>query len=713
MFHRLTVPTYFGGLVTGADYLNTPSDPTVGGSGTPASVDGVKVGGPNDGTYFNAFGDDATSAYMNRGLFALGQNTDALDDYLHRDIAVPVRTASVTAGSAITTIAITGQIFIGASGTVNNQVNRDALFSVLDSNGNEIISVPGGSSVQVGLVHDGSNNNVVGTTASGFRSGVTLTLTAAIPSGTSYYVVYGERGNLAALPVDALTSVKVRSAQEVSAEVERLLLTLHGTTAYQFTWNDAWPVTLNGLLRGGLNARYRNSSVDPGWTVDADTPGAGSTITRDGAAINMVCPNTSWADMGVGRAYAPDPLLACFRVRRSSPASSPVHSLLGGDAGLVQESPYNHTMDHANERGFGSHRTGPLLLDTLYNNFGAATVMGGHLLTKISTENVALLNPDGLGEAQDSAARATVEVHSSDFLRYNGATAIRAVDLIEVINNATGAVIGTYRVYSILSDRRMVLSTVGGYGAPPVSANATTTAVRLRWLQPTLSLGGNHRDPYGAAVPSPHFLVTQPPVVLSTVNDTVNPQPAAMYLSAVDTLSWGSQVVTVESLLSAMAWGGFTPTGAVSVKGLLQGDGGIQCSGGRQRLPLVNRGTPWTVPVTATGAVPLTYPYGPSRSNIELYTNADVATAITINPQYGLGYDPVLGDEFDLAVHIEPGSAGPLSLVWPANFHFSGSDAVVPTANASGSLYTILYRFKYMDVNGSPRWYATRTDFNS
>jgi hypothetical protein len=259
----------------------------------------------------------------------------------------------------------------------------------------------------------------------------------------------------------------------------------------------------------------------------------------------------------------------------------------------------------------------------------------------------------------------------------------------------------------------MVLSTVGGYSAPRVGANTAATEVRLRWLQPTLSFGGNHRDPYGASVPSPHLLVTQPPVVLSSANDTTNPVPAAMYLSAVDTLSWGSQVITQEALLSALAWGGFTPTGAVSVKGLLQGDGGIQCSGGRQRLPLVNRGTPWTVPVSATGAVTLSYPYGPLRSNIELYTNAEVATSITITPQYGLGYDPVLGDEFDLAVHIEPGSGGPLSLIWPANFHFSGNDAVVPTANTTDSLYTILYRFKYMAVNGSHRWYATRTDFNS
>jgi hypothetical protein len=443
MFHRLTVPTYFGGLPVGADYLNTPSDPSVGGTGVPATADGKKSGGPNDGTYFHAFGEDALSSLLNRGVKAVGENTDTIDDYLHRDIAVPVRTVTATAATAVSSITITGQIFVGALSTVNTEVNRDSLFSVLDGSGNEILAEVGTGVVKVGLVHDGLGNNVLGTVASGFRSGVALSLTAPIPEGTIYYVVYGERGNLAALPVDALTSIKVRASQEVSAEVERLLRDLHGTEAYQFSWNDPWPVSINALLRGGLDARYRNSTYDLGTGGSVNVPGTGSTITRDGPAIDMVCPNTSWDNIGVGRAYVPDPLLACFRIRRSSPASSPVQSLLGGDVGLVQESPYNHTVDFSSERSFGSHRTGPLVLDVLYNNFGSATVMGSHLLTKISTENVARLNPDGLSEAQDGLARATVEVHSSDFVRYNGATAIRAVDLIEVINNATGAVLGT------------------------------------------------------------------------------------------------------------------------------------------------------------------------------------------------------------------------------------------------------------------------------
>lgn len=61
-FHRLTTPSYFGGLPAGYDRINTPSDPSVGGTGVPALTSAKKSGGPNDGTYFVAFGEDGRSA---------------------------------------------------------------------------------------------------------------------------------------------------------------------------------------------------------------------------------------------------------------------------------------------------------------------------------------------------------------------------------------------------------------------------------------------------------------------------------------------------------------------------------------------------------------------------------------------------------------------------------------------------------------------------
>ena len=60
VFHRLAVPTYFGGLPAGYDYVNNAT------SGTPAYANGALTGGTNVGSYFVGFDDDATSANANR-----------------------------------------------------------------------------------------------------------------------------------------------------------------------------------------------------------------------------------------------------------------------------------------------------------------------------------------------------------------------------------------------------------------------------------------------------------------------------------------------------------------------------------------------------------------------------------------------------------------------------------------------------------------------
>lgn len=711
MFHRLTVPTYFGGLPVGADYLNTPSDPSVGGTGVPATVDGKKSGGPNDGTYFHAFQEDATSNFLNRGVFAVGENTDTLDDYLHRDIAVPVRTASATAVAAVSAITITGQIFVGAFGTVNNQDNRDALFSVLDASGNEILADSGGT-VRVGLVHDGSFNNVLGTIASGFRNGVSLALTPAIPEGTVYYVVYGERGNLAALPVDALTSVKIRSAQEVSAEVERLFRDLHGTEAYQFTWNDPWPVSINGLLRGGLDARYRNSTNDPGTTGSVDVPGAGNTITRDGPALTIECPNTCWNTIGIAEGRLPDPNLACFRLHRTSTPNTLPNQSFGGDVGLMQESPYAYTYDYHNERPFGNHLTGPLVQEVLYNNFGADLIMGNQLMTRIGTENVALLNPDATSEGLTPGCLRTIEVAAPDFLSYGGTTALRVTDLIEVINNLTGVVVGTFRFDDLISPTRMRVRALSGSNSITPGVTNVATPVRLRWLQTTLSVGGRFRE-FATSSDSctPHFMVAAPGQVTTDVDEAPYATHNAMFLAALNNRAWRNTQITNDYLLSSMAWGGFSIYGAISVKGVLYGDGGIDCFGGRQHLNLLNK-QPYSSNYSGSGSTTFLVPYG-LASLLEYTIYATGTTHLTFEFLMSWGYAFQVGDEFELALHIVAGSVGPLNMIWPAGFHFSGNDATVPVANPTGSDYTLLYHFRYLDHNGTPGWYATRTDFDS
>lgn len=73
-FHRLTVPSYSGGLRGGDDYINNAA------SGTPAPADTVLAAGLYAGSYFFAANTPVTGASINRGLRALANNTDLLDN---------------------------------------------------------------------------------------------------------------------------------------------------------------------------------------------------------------------------------------------------------------------------------------------------------------------------------------------------------------------------------------------------------------------------------------------------------------------------------------------------------------------------------------------------------------------------------------------------------------------------------------------------------
>lgn len=95
-FHRYTVPGYAGGLRAGDDYINHGD-----GAGTPAPAAGVLAAGVNVGSYFFGDGEQITVAAINRGMRALAENCDFLDDELVAlDATVSGYTAAIAAVEA-------------------------------------------------------------------------------------------------------------------------------------------------------------------------------------------------------------------------------------------------------------------------------------------------------------------------------------------------------------------------------------------------------------------------------------------------------------------------------------------------------------------------------------------------------------------------------------------------------------------------------------
>lgn len=188
-FHRLTVPSYTGGLPSGYDYVNNAV------VGTPAPAEGARIGGPSAGTYFFSTGDDATAPYANRGLAALAQNTDYLDDLFRRDLATPIRADVAGGGSTVSSFVLPANTFVGVPGTPNTPEGIGTFISITDEDGQPLFN---GSRCLVTSITGaavGSNFSV---------GAITCTVSPVIPASTNYRIYYGTKSNLATMAIDTI-----------------------------------------------------------------------------------------------------------------------------------------------------------------------------------------------------------------------------------------------------------------------------------------------------------------------------------------------------------------------------------------------------------------------------------------------------------------------------------------------------------------------------
>lgn len=195
--HRFVTPSYFGGLPGTHDLINVVSGGV--GAGGSALADAQKSGGPNDGTYFVAFGDNATSNNANRGFRALAENTDFLDDIVHIDQSVPTVSALQTAVGVVSSAVLTGEIFVAGGLSPDTQRVRNGLVMVQDADGYPLLVLSGGVYVPVLVtnIHDGIGNSVI---SQGYYTDPTLDFSPSIPNTQTYRLDYYLRSNLKSQP---------------------------------------------------------------------------------------------------------------------------------------------------------------------------------------------------------------------------------------------------------------------------------------------------------------------------------------------------------------------------------------------------------------------------------------------------------------------------------------------------------------------------------
>ena len=565
---RYVTPSYPG--AGGYAYFNVISGGN--GSGGSAYMDGPKGSGPNAGTYAVAWADDATSNNANRPSRALAQNCDALDDLLHRPIAGPTYTSAVTAGAPVTSLVLPTATFLGVAGYTNNAAGCALLFSILDGSDNEIIDPSTGAKVQVTSATLGTGDQIGGGGANGNFSGntVTINISPAIPTGTTYRVRYGTRTCLADLALDALTSVSIRASQEVAAPVEDLFRQLHGNN---LAWNTAWTSTIYDLAAGGLYDRYgrlttneMGSPPEAYWQQSLDSPGSGGWIKRYGPALTVYTPGPD------PNGYA-DPVNACF-------AAKFIDTIPFDSAGATGFVVYGARRSGSNTTGESTYQPGAASFMALWPHHYGNTVHATNPYTRIFEDATATLANVGGYNANTGEAVVTV-TQSGNYFRTGGNSAIAlGYDMLEV----------TYTKSSFVHREIFVIVAHGASNDTGNTAKVRvrrldgaipdfsgTSAVTIRWHSLSFGVGDGagryHKTKYAyndnVSVLFDGFFYQTPPRLSSNGSD-----------DDVTRVVPGFSGPDNSFLSSAMRWGGFDKTlSGPDWQGYLASDGGISVGG--------------------------------------------------------------------------------------------------------------------------------------
>jgi hypothetical protein len=394
----------------------------------------------------------------------------------------------------------------------------------------------------------------------------------------------------------------------------------------------------------------------------------------------------------VSGAY-PDPYMAQWKaVLRGSPSFP--NPAFGGSAGFVNVGTKKNVVDSDDATPAGGQ--GAAFLAVYEKNLIGSGVIGvGNPLTRINASNTATLNPGG-------GLPTTVELAASDFFRTGSATSIHlGSDMLEVTFADGSKECFVILALDVANGRRATVATLGG-----ASPTFSTTSVTVKWIRTNFFVGG---DNDGAGLSG--FLYSgMYHCVPSNITDAPNseiPQAPPFFASAQEpnfTNTWGQQAFT---------WGYhyqnvsiFATLGTIGqrvVTGELWGDGSVSTLG---RLIGMKSNRSSTVTVTTN----IGSSWDPKQTSI-IIANFGGASAVTWTLTIAGGFAPLAAsfvDEAQIIVSfasVTADTAGENStVVWPANFKFSGNDADV-----TGPAGRVMI-FKALLVGGTT-WFLTRTDY--
>lgn len=658
-FKRFTDPSYdlgvggsFPGTVFGEAYdrVNVVSGGT--GAGGSALVAGAKGTGPNAGTFFVAFGEDGLSAHVNRGLKVLTENTDHLDNIVHRDLVEPVRSATVvSAGDTSTTLdGSTQEIFVG-----NGGATASGTFILVDSLDQPIFDPATGDLIFVASIAGA-------TLGTGYTAAnpLTLNFSGTVPAAVAYRILHGRRSNVAVQPDELATSLGLPAGM-----ITRGFMT--------------------GVLRGGLDRAYRNGTTAAAAALN--TAGAGRTIRRDGAALR-VNPTESKFD---------DPIGASFKSESSDSTDGYASGLMAGSGFVTVVG--NRFLDDVNEKG---PMTNAGAFGTVWPHDHEGDIANAR--TRVTTTKTGKLNPG-------SAGGDIVQLGAGDFW-YDGtpesAVAV-GYDMVEVTRNS-----GDVEVYIIRlldtgnSLRAFVIDLTGESPSFPADEDAT-----FRWISTSYWQGPPRgRQEAQLGVPAPFAAasglgglihIQHPRLRTSQLNTAAYNRFALLTAEA------------TEPTVEALVWTGFDYDATGGAPGItaalvankytaaLRGDGSVSASQRSEFELLATR----DANINSLPASPSPITWDPRQGSMLVLRFTTDGENLAVNLDAAYTADAQDGDTIIVFV-LHSSAAGTSVITWDSAFKFSSTGDALPSVGAGAVTKWIGHRY---ESNGVISFFMTKTAY--